>query len=860
MTDTNLPLLVFPRPTEAERTRQRGWPRNPKLPPSHRQATRLMPHFQRLKEVMESHRIALQDNPLGIIPEQALVLETVGTIDNFFKAVKKVDGLEWLGEYEVGDLAPDHGFEEVGQPDRPLKGHLFLVMTDQQALKELERLFQIWKESPEETLPRGFAPLKHVFEQLYAIRPWGPEDRIRETGILEDWQDRLENGQEIVPFEIELWFRANASRRQQSEALIRATVNHMDGDVIRQCIIPEIQYHAVLGRMPIQGIHKVISDPTLASTVALFRIEAIVWLRPVGQCTGGPVPRADTNAIKVDRAPNLRQDNPIVALLDGLPMTGHRLLAGRLIVDDPDGYENDYQAVERVHGTAMASLICHGDWVGDDSQDSRMVYVRPMMKPRRSFRGQFNETIPEDELPVDLIHRTIRRLFEQDGDGTPVAPSVRIVSLSIGDSARPLDREMSAWARLLDWLAWKYQILFVVSAGNHTQDLELELPRSKLSGLTVDAVRALVVRAVVADARNRRLLSPAETINGLTIGALHEDRSVQMQGISFDPFLGMAVPSIISSQGLGFRRSIKPDVLFPGGRQMLEEKFAGAHDKTRLSVTRSSAPPGQCVATPGDSGQRNRTVHSRGTSNAAALASRSAGLLYEVVEELRTQSDPPVIEKYDVVLVKALLVHSADWTHHLESYRSILAKSQGGGISKEFVGRFLGYGSVDIRRVVACTEERVTVLGFGDLNDGEAAEFKFPLPPSLSTKNLYRRLTITLAWLSPVNNRHRNYRVAQLWFDPRNDFAGDRRCADHNAVRRGTVQHEILEGTAAHAYEDGESLTIRVNCRADAGDIVRAVQFGLAVTLEVAEGEKIPIYNEVRDRLRVRIEAPTRLR
>ena len=33
---------------------------------------------------------------------------------------------------------------------------------------------------------------------------------------------------------------------------------------------------------------------------------------------------------------------PVVALLDGLPLQAHRRLQGRLIVDDPDGFELDY--------------------------------------------------------------------------------------------------------------------------------------------------------------------------------------------------------------------------------------------------------------------------------------------------------------------------------------------------------------------------------------------------------------------------------------------------------------------------------------------------------------------------------------
>ena len=157
---------------------------------------------------------------------------------------------------------------------------------------------------------------------------------------------------------------------------------------------------------------------------------------------------------------------------------------------------------------------------------------------------------------------------------------------------------------------------------------------------------------------------------------------------------------------------------------------------------------------------------------------------------------------------------------------------------KEYVGRFLGYGAANIAKVMACTDQRVTVLGFGKLRDGDGNEFVLPLPPSLSAVAQKRRLTITLAWLTPVNSRSQKYRIAHLWFNPKNEIALDR-VYDHNAVQRGTVQHEVLEGSKAVAFQDGDNIVIKVNCRADAGDITEPIRYGLAVTLEVAEGISI---------------------
>ena len=55
------------------------------------------------------------------------------------------------------------------------------------------------------------------------------------------------------------------------------------------------------------------------------------------------------------------------------------------------------------------------------------------------------------------------------------------------------------------------------------------------------------------------------------------------------------------------------------------------------------------------------------------------------------------------------------------------------------------------------------------------------------------------------------------------------------------------------AFQDGEDIAIKVNCRADAGNITDSIRYGLTVTLEVAEGIDIPIYQEVRNRLRIRV-------
>ncbi len=261
------------------------------------------------------------------------------------------------------------------------------------------------------------------------------------------------------------------------------------------------------------------------------------------------------------------------------------------------------------------------------------------------------ERIPEEVLPVDLVHRSVRRIFEGEGAEPATAPSVRIINLAIGDPNRPLYSFPSAWARLLDWLSLKYNVLFIVSAGNHVEPIELDMPAENFNELKAasPSLRKAILKAINKRAIHRRLFSPAESINALTVGALHSDASplsVPNQAASYgpidllgvNPLANMVMPSPINAQGPGFRRSIKPEILMPGGRVLYRERPTGNSQEVILEPVKTTRPPGQQVASPPKRpGLLTDTYYCRGTSNAAALATRSAARLYEVIQRLRDE-------------------------------------------------------------------------------------------------------------------------------------------------------------------------------------------------------------------------------
>lgn len=843
------PLLLFPRPQSADRTIKQS-PQFTRVhtPNVTQQGQRLSPMFNQLQAVFEARRVEIQQNTGGIDPEQVLVIETIGSVDNFINAVKLINGLEWMGELESNEIAPDQYFYDEKNPEKELNGRLYLVMTNQRALGEMLSLWQQYQADPNMQFKRGLTKFRDVFLHLKSIRRWDVQDRLLETGVIDSWKEDLEyNGDRIVSFEVELWFRGSDELRASSASQVTNLVQQAGGRILNQSVIEGIAYHGLLAELPAHAIRTIVANPT----TELVKCENVMFFRPVGQIVvGDKTPEGDVEIAQIEEEP-MPTGDPVVALFDGIPLTNHRLLAGRLIVDDPDGWEADYEASERVHGSAMASLIVHGDLNQPQPPLSRPVYVRPIMQPMNWPDKPRPEGVPKNCLVVDLIHRAVKRLFEAEQEEGPVAPHIKVINLSIGDPTCQFTNSMSPLARLLDWLSAKYSVLFIVSAGNHPTKISLGVSREEFDDFQTDELEAATIKALYKDARHRKLLSPAETINGISVGAVHFDEAqVTCQGNRIDPF-GRPLPSPVSAFGGGYRRAIKPDFIFYGGRQWYRLPLQLTNPVT-LEPAIFRTPPGNKVASPGSlPGELSATSYICGTSNATALISRAAGICYDSLQQIfneqETEIDP---SNYEVPMLKAMLVHGCSWGNIGSRISDVLRTPENGRQLSGLISRWIGYGIPVVDRVLDCTEQRATVLGFGQLSDGEAHVFSLPLPPSLGSRPDWRRLTVTLAWLSPISASTQKYRTASLWFEmDNNGLAPNRSDADWQAVRRGTVQHEVFEGQRAEPFIDGDAINIKVNCRKDAGIIQNPIAYGLVVSLEVAEGIDIAVYNEIRTRI-----------
>lgn len=138
----------------------------------------------------------------------------------------------------------------------------------------------------------------------------------------------------------------------------------------------------------------------------------------------------------------------------------------------------------------------------------------------------------------------------------------------------------------------------------------------------------------------------------------------------------------------------------------------------------------------------------------------------------------------------------------------------------------------------------------GNFED-EGQDYYWPLPASLSANTANRRLIVTLAWLSPVDHLHPDYRDAQLWASPAHTIiSANQNDYYQHYTMYGTVFHEVRKGTDAANFTKNDTMGIKVSCVSRKENRMLSVPYAILVTLDTPESE-LPIYEEIRQGLEV---------
>ena len=775
--------------------------------------------------------LELYSDATALAPERLLVFEVRSSISSFANAIRNVPGLDLIDE------------EELPDDDDDKNPAAYLVVPSDAALRQVVQLWRRWEGKRE--LPDGLKPWRNVFETLRDVRAWGPQDRVSdaERSILQDEiVGRAAN--EFVSVELELVFRRNEGVATEAEVSVVNAIGRSGGKVHSKARIRDIGYHAILSELPVSAIKEILQ----LKQSSIVGLESVQYIRPQSLAADYTETEVEQLSEVIESDPS---STPILAILDGVPMQRHPLLTNHVIVDDVFELEENALVSSRVHGTAMASLIVHGDRNSLEPALPRKIVSVPVMGNGDEF--------PKHRLIVDLIYQAVVRL--KDGENAS-APHVAIVNISLGNKRRPFHGALSPWARLLDRLAHRYGILFLVSAGNITDEFQIAgfSGRSEFEDATPAERSAATIKAIDAVKAERRVFSPAETVNGITVGSRNYDWVPDAQrfasGANIDPFEGLVISNPSSALGPGFAKSVKPDLLFPGAREHLNVTRTGGELFVQ-PMRRALRTAGLKVAAPPVQGDEAAEGYSNGTSAAAALASRTAHRIHDALEAEYGNEFLQLSSHQRAVVLKALLAHPASWPEPTAALiKEIVGPSDGRRhvMQKDNIRRFLGFGTYRPDDAVACASDRATFWATGVIRSDENVPIPVPIPAAFGGKSQLHSISATLAWMTPVNPGRQSYRAVRLrmnepaWLG---SLAVKTSASqpDKNQVNRGTISSRTWVGDKAAVVGENETANFEVVRMPDNGlEAEAAVSFALAVTISMPGVNEI--YEQVRDVVR----------
>lgn len=824
------PLLRLDKPTPD--IRQTGQPRfipSRTFAPGRQRRSDVGRKFARLGRVLDADRdpLELRNDPNGMAPERLLVFELTGDIAGFVRAASGVPGLEFVGAEDV----------ESDEDDKsPV---IYLFIPDAAALRQMLSLWRDWLNNRD--LPRGFAPWKAVFAHLRDLRPWGPQDRLTAEDLSVLAQEHADSDGN-VRLELELVFR---SEGEIVEAAVREALQNVGGAVVSRTRIEGAGYHALLVQVPEAELIRVRER----GNEGLIAEESILHIRPqsVSQLNIFEVQEDVNIAAKALPASN----DSIVAIFDAVPLAGHSQLANRLNVDDIFNLE-PLAAGLRVHGTAMASAVVHGDLNGPSQAalDRRVYFVNVMYAP--GTPGD-SERFP-DRLPADMFHEAVVRLKEGEH---ATAPHVIIVNASLGDRNKPFAGQMSGWARVLDYLSYRYGILFVVSAGNQFNDFQTTgMGVTEFEALSPEEKARTALAASGQTLANRRILSPAESINALTVGALHADLHPPgaLPASIFDVWANTGLCNVSSALGPGYGGATKPDVLASGGRHHVRLVAAGGGHSLKPLAINASQFGGIRVAAPPAPPSAMQTARSVGTSVAAALVTGIATRAHEILEAAY-EDFIQIPGPQRALLLKALIVHCAQWTQARDFIIDVLGPSDPKQHvrQKDNVRRYLGFGAISGEMALHCAADTATMWAVGTLQRDRGHKFALPLPLSMSGKAQPHEIASTVSWFAPPKYGTIKYRGARLKLLEPDEIsalgvAAMRDQPDTNQSHRGTVIHRRWAGQKAAALVEDQNLQVVVQREPDEFD--DPIPYAFVATLAMPGVNEI--YTQVRTKLAIK--------
>ncbi len=368
-------------------------------------------------------------------------------------------------------------------------------------------------------------------------------------------------------------------------------------------------------------------------------------------------------------------DCPVLCILDTGVNYEHPLLRPVLEPSDAHTYDPGWNAADHHgHGTEMAGLAIYGDLTETFAENGPIKFTHQLesvkiMPPTGQNHPDLygyitSEAIARAEIQNPNRERTI---------------CMAVCATDFRDRGRP-----SSWSARLDHLCAgaddETQRLIFVSAGNTSLEARHHFPYSNMNDFGIH--------------------DPGQSWNAVTVGAYTEKGHLDPE--EYPEWRLVAPPGDLgpaSSTSMTWSRPwpIKPDIVMEGGNMAIDPAAGNADfvDSLGLLSTNREHGIGKPLVVTGE------------TSAATALASRMAATL---------QAQYP---EYWPETVRALLIHSAEWTEAMTARFAITRKKD-----YENLLRYCGYGVPNLERALWSAQNSLTLIAQDSLQPFDRKESK----------------------------------------------------------------------------------------------------------------------------------------
>lgn len=521
---------------------------------------------------------------------------------------------------------------------------------------------------------------------------------------------------------------------------------------------------------------------------------------------------------------DLDEDAPLIGIIDS-GINDHPLIediiVGSIAIPETLGTADDHG-----HGTFVGGIATFGDLRAQLGAGELVRRARLCSAKVIDHTGNF----PNRRLAPKLMREAITGLHEQFG--------CRIFVISLGDRTKVIEGgKVGPWAQTLDELVRELDVVIIVAAGNRQ-------PR-----------RGMRVEEAVTDypgyllEPENRLCEPAGGMNIVTVGAVAHGNGLSARAADnagVRPITEAMEPAPFSRAGPGVRGAIKPDFTDVGGTLIYDGPTAalqGGEIRAEAGVMSLHFRP------------VDRLFAARsGTSHAAPLVAFKASQILARFPEASAN------------LVRVLLASSSVTPPEATRRLALLGDAAERALC--------GHGLVDAERAAFSDDSRVILYAEDDLAIDHFAVYQLPIPELFQTERGRRNIRVSLAYDPPVRHSRLDYNGVSMGFrlirgcepdmifehfrkrtvdeGPFPDMAARYNC---KLLPSSTIREKSSLQTASVSFSRnirgyGDNYYLVVRCAGGwAGDEGRQ---SFAVTVEISHEAELPLYERLRQRIRVR--------